>query len=262
MTRELFCKIENAILTLKQHEPPEGYFVAFSGGKDSIVILDLVRKAKVKHDVHFHKTSIDPPELLKYIRQYYPDIIWERPDRTMFQIIEQWHMMPTRNRRFCCSILKERYGYGRLCITGIRKAESSKRANRTMFEQDTVKKHNKQMMHIIIDWTDKDVWDYIHEYKLPYCSLYDEGWKRIGCIGCPFANRKMQFQRYPNFQKAYIEAMRRSMLTKPDKYFGTDPNLYFEWWMSGKSPEAFLNIKKQTDWELYMEVNNDRTNLS
>ena len=149
ISRELFCKIENAILTLRQYEPPEGYFVAFSGGKDSIVILDLVRKAKVKHDVHFHKTSIDPPELLKYIRQYYPDIIWERPDRTMFQLIEQLHMMPTMFRRFCCSVLKECYGYGRLCITGIRKAESRKRANRNMFEQDTVKKLQIFMRKVI-----------------------------------------------------------------------------------------------------------------
>lgn len=250
MDRELFCKVENAIMILKQYEPPEGYFVAFSGGKDSMVILDLVRKANVKHDVHFHKTSIDPPELLKYIKEYYPDIIWERPDRTMFQLIEQRHMMPTRFRRFCCSVLKECYGYGRLCLTGIRKAESRKRNSRTMFERDTVKIHNKQMIHIIIDWSDKDVWNYIHAYKLPYCQLYDDGWKRIGCIGCPYANRKLQFKRYPNFQKAYIEAMRRSMMVKPDKFFGTDPYLYFEWWMSGKSPEAFLNIKKQTDWEV------------
>jgi 3'-phosphoadenosine 5'-phosphosulfate sulfotransferase (PAPS reductase)/FAD synthetase len=68
VTRELFCKIENAIHTLKQYEPPEGYYVAFSGGKDSVVILDLVRKAKVKHDTHFHKTSIDaiaPKELIR-----------------------------------------------------------------------------------------------------------------------------------------------------------------------------------------------------
>ena len=242
-------KIFNALEILRLYEPPEGYFVGFSGGKDSIVILDLVRKAKVKHDAHFHKTSIDPPELLKFIREYYPDVIWERPERTMFQLIEQWHMTPTRQRRYCCSVLKECHGYGRLCVLGIRKAESLKRSKRSMLETDAVKSHDKRILNIIIDWTNRDVWDYIKLHNLPYPSLYDEGWKRIGCIGCPMANRKQQFQRYPNFKKAYIEAIRRSMLVKPDRYFGTDPDLYFEWWMSGKSPQWFLESKKQTEIE-------------
>ena len=235
-----------AIETLKQYEPPEGYFVAFSGGKDSIVILDLVRQSGCKHDVHFHKTSIDPPELLQFIRAHYPDVIWERPKLTMFQLIEKWHMTPTRKARYCCAVLKECYGTGRLCITGIRKAESAKRSTRKMFEISRTDK-SKKMIHIILDWTDRDVWHYIKDNNLQYPCLYDEGWKRIGCIGCPSANRKQQFKRYPNFKKAYIEAIRRSMLTTPDRFFGTDHNMYFDWWMSNKSPESYLESLKQTD---------------
>lgn len=236
-----------AIETLKKYVPDEGYFVAFSGGKDSIVIYDLVKRSGVKHEAHFHKTSIDPPELLSFIRSEYPEVIWERPKHTMFQLIEMWHMTPTRNRRYCCSILKEAHGYNRIVVTGLRKQESLKRANRHMFETDRIKSHNKRYLNIIIDWRTSDVWRYIKEHNLRYPALYDEGWKRIGCIGCPMANQKQQFAKYPMFKKAYIEAIKRGLSTKPDQFFGTNADLYFEWWLSNKSPRAFLESKKQME---------------
>ncbi len=239
---------DEAIQTLQEHEPPEGYFVCFSGGKDSIVIYDLVKRSGVKHDAHFHKTSIDPPELLTFIKTNYPEVIWERPKETMFQIIEKWAMLPTRNIRYCCKILKEAHGYGRICVTGLRKDESAKRANRKMFETDKVKSHNKRYLNIIVDWKTKHVWEYIKTLGLAYPSLYDEGWTRIGCIGCPMANRKQQFMRYPNFKKAYIEAIRRAMKTKPDKHFGTDAEMYVDWWMTDISPKSYLEKQKQTDF--------------
>jgi phosphoadenosine phosphosulfate reductase len=55
---------ERAIANIQKYEPIEGYYLAFSGGKDSQVIYDLVKKAGVKYDVHFHFTTVDPPELL------------------------------------------------------------------------------------------------------------------------------------------------------------------------------------------------------
>jgi len=248
MTNERLARLfDEAVATLQQHEPPEGYFVCFSGGKDSIVIVDLVRRSGVKHDAHFHKTSVDPPELLQFIREHYPDVIWERPEYTMFQLIEKWHMTPTRKGRYCCSVLKEAHGYGRTCVTGMRKAESLKRAERSMFEVDRIKSHNKRYLNIIIDWRDKDVWNYIRNTGLAYPCLYDGGWKRIGCIGCPMANRKQQFLRYPQFKKAYTEAIRRSMAVVPDKHFGTNAEMYIDWWLSNLSPESYLERLKQRD---------------
>lgn len=228
-----------AIETLKEWCPPEGYFVAFSGGKDSIVIYDLVKKSGCKFDVHFHKTSIDPPELLDYIKEYYPEVEVDRPPETMFQLIIKNHMLARRDSRYCCSILKERYGSNRIVVTGIRKQESLKRSNRQMFETHITDK-SKRFLNIIIDWTSTDVWEYIDQNKLPYCKLYREGFKRIGCIGCPMANRKQQFKKYPNFKKAYWNTMQKSLFNFPDKYFGTNIELYWGWWMSSLSPEKYL----------------------
>ena len=100
-------KVANAIESLKMYEPPEGYFVAFSGGKDSTVILDLVRRAGVKHETHYHLTTVDPPELVYHIREHYPDVIVDRPETTMWDLIIQNGMPPTRLARYCCEVLKE-----------------------------------------------------------------------------------------------------------------------------------------------------------
>ncbi len=54
-------KVNLAIRRIKLHEPIEGYYVAFSGGKDSCVILDLVKRAGVKFDAHLNITTVDPP---------------------------------------------------------------------------------------------------------------------------------------------------------------------------------------------------------
>jgi len=243
---------DSAIATLKQYEPLEGYYIAFSGGKDSIVILDLVRRSGVNHDVHFNITSVDPPELIAFIKEYYPDVERHRPKLTMFQLIEKQSFLPTCKSRFCCDVLKEHGGSGRLVITGIRKAESNRRSKRTMFEISRNDK-TKRMIHIIIDWTDKDVWDYIRTLGLPYCKLYDSGWKRIGCIGCPMINskeRQRQFALYPNHKKAYIYAISKGLAKKPSRTFGLDANEYMNWWISNLSIKRYLGLKEQMEIDL------------
>lgn len=72
-------KVDLAIRRIKLHEPPEGYYVAFSGGKDSCVILDLVKRAGVKFDAHINLTTVDPPEVIRFVRQQYPEVTMEKP---------------------------------------------------------------------------------------------------------------------------------------------------------------------------------------
>jgi len=173
-----------------------------------------------------------------------------RPDKTMFQLIP-FNALPLRYQRWCCRILKERGGEGRTVITGIRKQESIERSKRNQYENDD--DLLKTFCHVIFDWKSRDVWDYIKSNNLPYCKLYDEGWERIGCIGCPYATaqqKKMQFDRFPNIKKAYLWAINKMMERKPDKYFGTDAELCFEWWVSGLSPRKFLGLRENTEIEI------------
>ena len=189
---------------------PDGYFVAFSGGKDSIVVLDLIRRAGVKHTAHFHMTTVDPPELLDFIRKNYAGTVaWERPEKPMFQLIVEKRMPPTRVVRYCCEKLKERGGDGRMVVTGVRWAESAKRSKRAMIET-CMRNDHKVYLHPIIEWSDAEVWQYIRESRLQYPSLYDDGHKRIGCIGCPMgSNKERDFARWPKFAAMYRRAFAR-----------------------------------------------------
>lgn len=89
-------KVDLAIRRIKLHEPPEGYYVAFSGGKDSCVILDLVKRAGVKFDAHINLTTVDPPEVIRFVRQQYPEVIMEKPQISMKKLIEKKGILPTR----------------------------------------------------------------------------------------------------------------------------------------------------------------------
>lgn len=135
-------KVEVAIDRMKTFEPPEGYYLAFSGGKDSVVIKALADMAGVKYDAHYSVTSVDPPELVRFIRTF-DDVKFDFPrwksDNefhkagdviTMWRLISEKTMPPTRIVRYCCEKLKEHQGEGRFTITGVRKAESVKRKSR------------------------------------------------------------------------------------------------------------------------------------
>jgi len=229
--------VEKSICLLKRREPPDGYYVAFSGGKDSTVMLDLVKRAGVKYDAHYNVTTVDPPELVLFIRQQYPEVKWERPAKTMYQLIEDNMMPPTRLMRYCCRILKEHGGEGRSCVMGIRAEESQQRANRSETEDDY--NYAKSYIHPIFMWSENDIWQYIHERQLPYCSLYNAGFNRLGCVGCPMAGskeRERQFKRWPGIERAYIAAMqkavnRRIAKGKQSIFSWKSGQEMFDWWM-------------------------------
>lgn len=139
---DLGNKVQKSIARLKTFEPPEGYYLAFSGGKDSVVCKALMEMAGVKYDAHYRVTSADPPELVRFIRDEHPDVAREVPRYpmdykneklagkpiTMWNLIPEKLMPPTRLARYCCQWLKEDGGDGRMTVTGVRWAESSNRA--------------------------------------------------------------------------------------------------------------------------------------
>lgn len=138
---ELQEKVNKSIERLKAFEPEEGYYLAFSGGKDSVVCKALLEMAGCKFDATYRVTSVDPPELVRFIKEKHPDVIREVPRYsetyrneklagkpiTMWNLIPEKLMPPTRLVRYCCSSLKESGGDGRMTVTGVRWEESLKR---------------------------------------------------------------------------------------------------------------------------------------
>ena len=266
-------KIKTAIQRYQTFEPRDGYYLAFSGGKDSIVIKELANMSGVKYDAHYSITSVDHPELVQFIRKEHPDVIFERPGETMWSLIPKKRMPPTRLVRYCCETLKEGGGTGRTVVTGVRWAESPKRKNtrsevefdfqgsqakkaienreiflnsdndekRRMMENCIVK--GKHILNPIIDWDDEDVWDFIKTRNIPYPELYDKGYTRLGCIGCPLAsikNQRKELEDYPKYKRQYVRSFQK-MVDKRiadglETKWKTGQDVY-DWWV-GNTPKS------------------------
>lgn len=245
-------KIQQSIELLKTAETLAlkyndfGFHLAFSGGKDSQAIYELAKMSGVKFKAYFYKTSVDPKELLSFIRNNYPDVEWIRPKMTMYQLILKKGMLPLRQARFCCEYLKERNGVNAVVITGIRADESAKRAKRKEQEHSCVKGQDKIFIHPILNWTKQEVKQFLKDRKIELCSLYDIQ-DRIGCIGCPMSPKTMRrdFRNMPNFKKAYINTVQK-LIDEKGKYSEFDnAEDVVNWWSSGKSRSVYLADKKQ-----------------
>lgn len=229
-------KIAEAVAILKKYEPPEGYYVAFSGGKDSLCIYWLTKIAEVKADYHYNMTTVDPPELVRFIKTF-DDVKIDHPgvDKTMWALIAKKGIPPTRMVRYCCRELKEGGGQGRLKVLGVREEESFKRRGRAVLQLD------RNKMNIIYHWTEKDVWEFIRWNLVDYCELYDQGWERLGCVGCPQAyvtKQEKEFERYPLYLRAYVTAFKKMLEVRREKGIATDWKDevdVLDWWVYGNT---------------------------
>ena len=225
--------------------------VQYSGGKDSDVILQLAKESGVPFRVTHNLTTADPPDNVYYIRRVFARLREEGidcrinvPKRSLWKIMRETLVIPSRIMRVCCSELKERkMPDAPYIVTGVRWAESAGRraksgiamvhtefahtrgweekaaatagllttddaSSRRLFEQCQMR--GVRVLNPIIDWSDDDVWAYLHSREIDGNPLYKEGWTRIGCVGCPLAGRRAReiaFARYPKLYKAWHDAI-------------------------------------------------------
>lgn len=250
--------------------------VTDSGGKDSSVCKELAIRAGIPFEVQHNHTTADAPDTVYFVRREFKRLeekgitctvnkpTYKGAPVTMWSLIPQKSMPPTRLVRYCCAVLKETAGEGRFIATGVRWAESTARKkNRAIYEKlhrDRDKKimlrndnDDKRMLfescrlkgtrvvNPIVDWTNKDVWEFIHDAKVPMNPLYEEGKCRVGCIGCPLATRKSReadFKRFPTYKQAYIRAFDKMLDVRraegkidSEWRMGNTGKDVFNWWM-------------------------------
>ena len=196
-----------SISFLNLHYPSEqGYWeVAFSGGKDSCVLYRVVQKWSQQTGQKFHATyvdtTIDAPEVRHFIRDNYPEVDRIKVYPSFFARTKT-RGIPLRSKRWCCDALKKEPRPQVNTVTGIRADESYQRRAR-----GRINDYGKfSTYHPLFWWTGKDVLDYIKRENLPKCSLYDEGFERIGCIICPQLSPRQMARnkaRWPNYYRAF-----------------------------------------------------------
>jgi phosphoadenosine phosphosulfate reductase len=248
---KMFCPVTNGY-----DDAP--YYVAYSGGKDSDALRILFDLSGVPYDLVHNHTTVDAPETVYYIRSI-PKIQISYPNITMWELIVKKRMPPTRIARYCCEHLKERGGKGRTVATGVRWSESVKRKvnrgsleiiqrrgkhlimnadnadDRQLFENCITK--GKRVLNPIVDWTDTDVWEFLKHYGCRSNPLYECGYKRVGCIGCPMVRGNKlieELNKYPRYKAAYIKAFDKMVLARikdglPTQRWATGQDVY-NWW--------------------------------
>ena len=243
----LDCLVHKAVETIRTFCPKDRpYWGCFSGGKDSVVIKELGRLSGVPIEWHYNVTTIDPPELCKFIRYHHPEVIWERSKYGNFFKRILVNGFPTRIQRWCCKEFKESQNpKDRRIILGVRAAESPRRAA-TWNVATRLRNTMEYAISPILYWSNRNVWNFIHERSLEYCCLYDEGFKRLGCIGCPMAKKQRfrQFARWPRYEELWKRAFRRlwekraGTSYRGKEWFGSANfsswEEMWEWWMNDK----------------------------
>lgn len=202
-----------------------------------------------------------------------------RPDGsrvTMWNLIPKKLMPPTQISRYCCRELKESGTRNRMIATGVRWDESIKRRHRGEFEAIMPKQKDKAVVSLekmlltdndetrrllercqlkaktvvnpIIDWTHRDIWEFINQECISTNPLYQCGYSRIGCIGCPMAGKRRwrDFAVFPTYQRAYIRAFGKMLEAikaagRPTRWkSGYD---VFLWWMRDDNVEGQMSFE-------------------
>lgn len=267
----LRAKIEYSIDLIRKSEkmalrldPENGFYNTFSGGKDSQCLYHLVKMAGVKARTHMNLTSIDPPEVIRFVKRNYPDVELIKPNMSIYDMAKKKHILPTRRFRWCCAEFKETSGAGKVTLIGIRKEESARRAKRgeistnikgkrTEETFDQWSEHEEKMVTCvggkdkillspIIHWTERNVWEFLNSNKIPHCELYDQGYTRIGCICCPMSQprqKRKEVERWTHVKRNWIKTIQWLIDNGYINHNFRNAETGFRWWISGKSFKKF-----------------------
>ena len=260
---QLRKKIEHSVMLVRraerlalEYDAEDGFYNTFSGGKDSQALYYIVKMTKVKFKTHMSLTSVDPADVIRFVKREYPSVVRHKPKMSMFADAVEKQILPTMRVRWCCADFKESAGAGKVTLIGIRAQESNRRAKRNEVEvsnrtfsgnlsqffswsesekEKKLKKLKRKLnedefsvstdneVHCIngkdsilispiFHWTEQDVWYFLNEIiHAPHCSLYDEGYTRIGCILCPMAtpkSKRRDVERFPHVKRGWIKAIK------------------------------------------------------
>lgn len=261
----------------------------YSGGKDSDVMLELFKRSGVLFEAHNSHTTVDAPPTVYHIRKKFRELeekginakiempTYKNKQVTMWSLIPQKGMPPSRLMRYCCSVLKETGCANRFIATGVRWDESNARLGRAEYETiasskkekilisdeimlmndnsdkrkmtEHCMKKNKMVVNPIIDWKHRDIWDFIQSEHIDYNHLYDCGYKRVGCIGCPMASKSRwkEFSDFPTYQRAYIRAFDKMLDGLKAKHKNKPPRWktgydVFLWWIEDQNVEGQMDL--------------------
>ncbi len=272
-SEDLSNKVRHSISVLRKSEEfalrfyNKGFYLAFSGGKDSQALYYVAKLAGVKFEAHMNMTTVDPAPVVSFVKREYPDVVRHIPKMNFFDLILKKKKLPSRTHRFCCDVLKEGGGGGTVTLVGIRAEESVRRAKRS--EIGTSKKkynlsfdqwdeHKEQMVFCvggkdkiivspILSWTEDNVWEFLNKMGIKHCELYDKGEKRIGCILCPMSNVREMLTypfKYPHQTNRLLEVI--ETLHKDGSFFNDykefTPKLILAMYLSKRLTNDFLGL--------------------
>lgn len=259
----------------------------YSGGKDSDVMLEIFKRSGIPFEVHNSHTTADAPQTVRHIRKVFSELelqgisceiekpTYKGQPTSIWKLIPQKLIPPTRMVRYCCSVLKETGCKNRYIATGVRWDESTKRSTRAEFEKightkddkenftslmlmndndirrrmsELCMQKKKMVVNPIIDWKDRDVWEFVESEKIETCELYKCGYDRVGCIGCPMAGKKRykEFADFPKYKQLYINAFDRMLKErerrgKECKWKSGEE--VFLWWMEDENVPGQMSIE-------------------
>lgn len=276
ITNNIFYKKLNAIKLLKNYIHNSS--VCISGGKDSLVVLDMSIKVGIKNFV-FSDTSLTFPgteDYIKKLEKYYRIKINQiRPPRAFKDLINDLPF-PSQRLRWCCEVykfgplshyvLKNKIKY---LITGIRSQESLKRKTYSKISENPL--IPAVQINPILFWTTNEVWKYINYYKLPFNPLYNKGYERLGCWMCPF-QKKEGFERLKIYFKPlynHLELMIRKNIEKFDGITVKNINDYINKyaWTKNALPikniiKGYIEFRKKEDYIYFRIIAKDLTSFS